>query len=734
MKKLLIGLFGLMTQATFAQQDQLEVSEGANAGDWNLDWNGVGGRFYTLQFSLDLVTWEYFPAIEYGTGAHMFGFSSSAPKTFIRLHYMDVSTSNPLGGDIDGDGLTNQQEVYTYGTNPFHSDTDGDGLVDELEDYAGIRFDSTLPDTNENGISDANEDLDLDGVIMIMEFGVYGTDGTQPDSDGDSLPDGWEIEYGFDPNKEEGGDKAPSADPDGDGLDNLRESDIGTDPYNEDADGDGIDDKTERDQGSSPLDDDDKLPPPEGTTPVNFIFGDPSSGSMSEKYLLKLTPLEGDDTGLPHRKRTNYEFGSPRTVRFQLPKGSKYKVELIHDETNRKKTVGGKLVPDAPEFDYQIELLSRDGCLVLEDPENFTGIGGTPGFNDQTFGAAGKSATLYVPKFEWITPRGDPVTAPDDTIPGKNEFSFDKIATGELQMKSEALVKPTGTTTSIDTILGVFHERCKFYPDTIVGSDLIWITSANKANPDGDKLYAEFKYSKLLALNDSSGLKFMRLFCDNERPFSDGKYEVFFDKDSKNHPGVGAGTTLNWFFYWQQVGIPTGRIATMVYGGASNINLALTNPVTREATFFDGSSELNPIGGGTGTGNEGIHTFNEMIAHENNHIVLWERWWGVGSNSDPALDLDRDRYPDSFENTQEAIGFGFSIGSSNANDNNYENDDYDSPLPTANAAGTPYDGRSAGYYYEEKKCDDFEKSVVHGQFDSKDWSHDTAIKGKNQKP
>ena len=43
MKKLLIGLFGPMTQASFAQQDQLEVSEGANAGDWNLDWNGVGG-------------------------------------------------------------------------------------------------------------------------------------------------------------------------------------------------------------------------------------------------------------------------------------------------------------------------------------------------------------------------------------------------------------------------------------------------------------------------------------------------------------------------------------------------------------------------------------------------------------------------------------------------------------------------------------------------------------------
>jgi len=235
MKKLLIGPFGLMTQATFAQQVQLEVSEGANAGDWNLDWNGVGGRFYTLQFSLDLVTWQYFDVIEYGTGAHMFGFSSSAPKTFIRLHYMDVATSNPLSGDIDGDGLRNQQEVYTYGTNPFHSDTDGDGiddlhevnntaldplfagdalldpdgdnlvnlweyklglnlavantdtdgdgLVDALENFLGSQFSSILSDTDSDGIDDDLEDPDSDEISTLMEFGVYGTNGLLFDTD-----------------------------------------------------------------------------------------------------------------------------------------------------------------------------------------------------------------------------------------------------------------------------------------------------------------------------------------------------------------------------------------------------------------------------------------------------------------------------------------------------------------------------------------------------------------------
>jgi len=67
-KKLLIVLFGLAPQGSFAQQDQLEVSEGPNPGDWNLDWDGVAGRFYTVQCSLDMVTWQYFSTIKYGNG------------------------------------------------------------------------------------------------------------------------------------------------------------------------------------------------------------------------------------------------------------------------------------------------------------------------------------------------------------------------------------------------------------------------------------------------------------------------------------------------------------------------------------------------------------------------------------------------------------------------------------------------------------------------------------------
>jgi|GEM_PF-3225322 len=51
MKKLLIGLFGLFTQATFAQQDQLEVSEGTmrEIGIWTgMELRGDSIRFNSL--------------------------------------------------------------------------------------------------------------------------------------------------------------------------------------------------------------------------------------------------------------------------------------------------------------------------------------------------------------------------------------------------------------------------------------------------------------------------------------------------------------------------------------------------------------------------------------------------------------------------------------------------------------------------------------------------------------
>jgi hypothetical protein len=42
------------------------------------------------------------------------------------------------GGDIDGDGLGDHEEVYIYGTDPLLFDTDGDGLSDGTEIHLGL--------------------------------------------------------------------------------------------------------------------------------------------------------------------------------------------------------------------------------------------------------------------------------------------------------------------------------------------------------------------------------------------------------------------------------------------------------------------------------------------------------------------------------------------------------------------------------------------------------------------
>src|SRR5262249_24379552 len=53
--------------------------------------------------------------------------------------------------------------------------------------------------------------------------------GTNPDADGDGLPDAWEFAYGLDPHSATGSDGA-NGDPDQDGLTNLQEYLAGTNP------------------------------------------------------------------------------------------------------------------------------------------------------------------------------------------------------------------------------------------------------------------------------------------------------------------------------------------------------------------------------------------------------------------------------------------------------------------------------------------------------------------------
>ncbi len=119
-------------------------------------------------------------------------------------------------------------------TDPLNADTDGDGLPDGWELHHGFNPLSTreIYTNSYKWVYDA----DSDGLTNLQEF-QYGTDPRSPDVDGDGLWDIEEISAGTNP-----------YDPDSDG-DGINDGDeillYGTDPNNSDTDGDGVPDGEE---------------------------------------------------------------------------------------------------------------------------------------------------------------------------------------------------------------------------------------------------------------------------------------------------------------------------------------------------------------------------------------------------------------------------------------------------------------------------------------------------------
>jgi|GEM_PF-1254361 len=121
-------------------------------------------------------------------------------------------------------------------------DSDSDGLDDLYELSHAALLDPLNPD-------DAGADADGDNLTALREK-TLGTDPGNPDTDGDTMPDGWEANHNLNPLADDAED-----DPDDDELDNLGEYEANTDPHNRDTDSDGLTDGWEEEHEFNPLSD-----------------------------------------------------------------------------------------------------------------------------------------------------------------------------------------------------------------------------------------------------------------------------------------------------------------------------------------------------------------------------------------------------------------------------------------------------------------------------------------------
>lgn len=195
----------------------------------------VGGSLSSVGATVQLQAQTIFPA----------GYAYDATLATQGTTYV---SSNPAVATVSADGL-----VTAVGSGSVIITASNDGLSGTIELNSFAQLDSDgdgMPDWWEvaNGLNpydptDAALDPDGDGLTNLQEYQL----GTNPhvwDTDGDGLSDGQEVALGTNP---------LVADTDGDGLSDGQEVALGTNPLNPDTDGDGIPDGIEVKIGTNPL-------------------------------------------------------------------------------------------------------------------------------------------------------------------------------------------------------------------------------------------------------------------------------------------------------------------------------------------------------------------------------------------------------------------------------------------------------------------------------------------------
>ncbi|MCK5529297.1 MAG: hypothetical protein KAI74_06405, partial [Kiritimatiellae bacterium] len=256
-------------------------------------------------------------------------------------------------------GANRSLALTTFRINPSVFDTDGDALGDGWE----VQY--NLDPNDPYYANGATGDPDNDELINVEEQHA-GTDPTNWDTDGELLPDGWEVMYGLNPLVADN----LSSDTDGDGLNLFDEYRYVTRPNDTDTDDDGVTDGDEvlRSPRSNPNNASDGGNPTNCVT-IKLTVGDPS-GSNSERWSFDI--FDGNNATVHH---VDDDFGVPGSAEYALVKGNEYTFKINWIATDPE-------YENYPEADYDWQALINDsasngvrqglydtGAFIVEDPD-----------------------------------------------------------------------------------------------------------------------------------------------------------------------------------------------------------------------------------------------------------------------------------------------------------------------------------------------------------------------------
>ncbi len=341
--------------------------------------------------------------------------------------------------------LLNDTEIQGY----YRQDIDQDGLWDTTETSTAL-----WRDTDSNGQASATEysyssspfrwqptstDTDTDGLNDITEQDL-GTKISNPDSDGDLLPDGWEFTYQLNPLIPNNAND----DTDQDGLGLLDEYRYNTNPTLPNTDNDPVNDGNEVGQGSNPNDASDggNPTPPDQKLSILLGIGD-ESGSHSEDYVLhcyRLDPQTGQEIRIHTVRSGGYGQYQEETPDL-FKKGETYTFQIDWQSSNlASRPSSSGVSAEGPDYDYTFKVQpqgSDTGILIdAYDPKtktignsilavNASDVATTEAEFKQNY--ENKRVAVVNPKLEWVAVDGyanidDHVDPWSNPIGGKRIF------------------------------------------------------------------------------------------------------------------------------------------------------------------------------------------------------------------------------------------------------------------------------------------------------------------------